>query len=195
MKKLVFLLMTVVLSGTIHAQICQVTITHVITGNQVQYFGTSPDSPATWSWFFNGGTPMTSTQQNPVVTYAAPGTYVGAVSVTGGPNNCSAALSTDRDTVIIATTGFAENTITPAFRIRQDASGSELIIETERPRYITARLYEISGRCTGIIFEGEVHQGINHLRMDAQTLNKSIYLIEAESDGERTVCRFIARQN
>lgn len=183
--------MTVLISGSSHAQICQVTITHVINGNQVQYFGTSPDSPATWSWFFNGGTPMTSTQQNPVVTYAVPGTYIGAVSVTGGPNNCSAALSTDRDTVVITATGIEENALQPVFGIRQGATGREFIVESDRSRFLTVRLYEISGRDAGIIFEGEVQRGLNHYQMEKEVLSNSVYLLEARSAGERSVCRYI----
>jgi len=35
----------------------------------------SLNNPTTWSWSFPGGTPGTSSAQNPVVTYTTPGTY------------------------------------------------------------------------------------------------------------------------
>ncbi len=134
---------------------------------------------------------MTSSQQNPVVTYAVPDTYIAAVSVTGGPNNCSAALSTDRDTVVITATGIEENALQPVFGIRQGASGKNFIIDSDRSRFITVRLYEISGRDAGIVFEGEVDRGANHLLVEAGGLSNSVYLLEARSAGERSVCRYI----
>ncbi len=48
----------------------------------VNFSDASGANPAitSWSWTFTGGTPATSTMQNPTVTYSAPGTY--AVSLT-----------------------------------------------------------------------------------------------------------------
>jgi len=41
----------------------------------VTFSDQSTNSPTSWSWQFTGGTPSTSTQQNPTVSYSAPGTY------------------------------------------------------------------------------------------------------------------------
>jgi PKD repeat protein len=41
----------------------------------VNFVDQSVGDPTTWSWVFQGGTPSTSTDQNPVVTYATPGAY------------------------------------------------------------------------------------------------------------------------
>lgn len=41
----------------------------------VQFNDASIGSPISWSWTFEGGSPTTSTDQNPVVTYATPGVY------------------------------------------------------------------------------------------------------------------------
>jgi len=192
MKRLFFLLLiTVSSSPLLRAQICQVTITRVVTGNQVQYFGASPDNPATWSWFFNGGTPMTSTQQNPVVTYPGPGTYICALSVSGGPNNCSPALSRDVDTVTITTTGTAEVYKEPSFQIRPAASGNAFIIDSDYARELTVSLYDINGRNLGVIYNGEVVTGTSHFRIPEAIVSGSVYFLEAESGGERKVCRFM----
>jgi len=40
-----------------------------------QFIDLSENSPTSWSWTFQGGSPATSTQQHPKVTYNAPGTY------------------------------------------------------------------------------------------------------------------------
>ncbi|HKK69337.1 MAG TPA: C25 family cysteine peptidase [Bacteroidales bacterium] len=50
-------------------------VTTVTTGGTVNFSDLSTNLPDGWSWTFNGGTPATSTNQNPSVTYDAAGTY------------------------------------------------------------------------------------------------------------------------
>ncbi len=49
--------------------------TLVCAGSSVNFYDQSTGSPTSWNWTFNGGTPASSTTQNPVVTYSSPGTY------------------------------------------------------------------------------------------------------------------------
>lgn len=49
--------------------------TTVYVGQSVQFNDLSTNSPDSWDWTFTGGTPSTSDIQNPVVSYAAVGTY------------------------------------------------------------------------------------------------------------------------
>jgi PKD repeat protein len=44
-------------------------------GFSVQFSDDTFNNPTSWLWSFPGGTPSTSTDQNPIVTYANPGTY------------------------------------------------------------------------------------------------------------------------
>ncbi|MFL5762761.1 MAG: VPS10 domain-containing protein [Bacteroidia bacterium] len=44
-------------------------------GFNVQYSDSTTNAPTSWLWRFPGGTPATSTLQNPVVTYNTPGLY------------------------------------------------------------------------------------------------------------------------
>ncbi len=44
-------------------------------GLTVQFSDSTLNSPTSWQWSFPGGTPDTSTLQNPVITYNNPGTY------------------------------------------------------------------------------------------------------------------------
>ncbi|OJJ18228.1 hypothetical protein BKI52_25740 [marine bacterium AO1-C] len=54
--------------------------TSVLVGQSVTFTDVSSGSPTSRSWSFTGGSPATSTAQNPTVTYNTPGTY--AVSLT-----------------------------------------------------------------------------------------------------------------
>lgn len=49
--------------------------TSVMEGQTVTFTDQSANNPTSWSWSFPGGTPSTSTDRNPVVTYPAIGTY------------------------------------------------------------------------------------------------------------------------
>lgn len=54
----------------------------VCEGSSVDFTDLSYFTPETWSWSFPGGTPSTSTEQNPTVTYSTPGVYNVTLSVT-----------------------------------------------------------------------------------------------------------------
>lgn len=58
--------------------------THVCNGGSIQFTDQSVGSPTAWNWTFEGGTPSTSTQQNPLVTYSLPGVYDVSLTVTIG---------------------------------------------------------------------------------------------------------------
>lgn len=51
-------------------------------GGTIQFLDGSTGGPATWTWTFEGGSPETSIEKNPVVSYAQPGTYDVTLSVT-----------------------------------------------------------------------------------------------------------------
>lgn len=49
--------------------------TSICAGETVVFADKSASAPTSWKWTFTGGTPATSTQQNPSVTYSTSGTY------------------------------------------------------------------------------------------------------------------------
>ena len=60
------------------------SVTEVCEGKDVQFTDASSDNVTEWLWTFEGGTPATSTEQNPVVIYNTPGTYDVTLEVTAG---------------------------------------------------------------------------------------------------------------
>jgi PKD repeat protein len=58
--------------------------TIICEGDVVQFYDESIGPINQWSWIFEGGTPGTSTQQNPVVGYAQAGNYDVLLEVTDG---------------------------------------------------------------------------------------------------------------
>ena len=53
-------------------------------GNSVTFTDLSTNTPTGWSWSFPGGTPSTSTAQNPTITYNSAGTYNVTLTATNG---------------------------------------------------------------------------------------------------------------
>ncbi len=83
---------TVNLSGSgviINPPVAQFTAnsTTITKGESVSFTDQSTNTPTSWSWAFTGGTPITSTAQNPTVTYNTPGTYQVVLTATNAGGN------------------------------------------------------------------------------------------------------------
>jgi len=61
--------------------------TEICAGEALQFSDGSYNAVSGWSWSFPGGTPSTSTAQNPSVTYAAPGVYSVTLTATDGASS------------------------------------------------------------------------------------------------------------
>ena len=67
--------------------------THVCAGTTVNFTDLSANNPTQWSWTFTGGTPSTSTSQNPSVTYNTAGTYQVELTVTNSSGSDTKTVS------------------------------------------------------------------------------------------------------
>lgn len=56
----------------------------VCAGSSVSFTDQSTGNPTSWNWTFPGGTPASSTLQNPAVTFNTPGTYTITLTATNG---------------------------------------------------------------------------------------------------------------
>jgi len=62
-----------------------VTLTpDICIGNSVNFLDISLNDATTWLWTFEGGTPLTSTDENPIITYEELGTYSVKLVVSNG---------------------------------------------------------------------------------------------------------------
>lgn len=72
------------------------------TNTTIQLYDNSTGGPTSWSWSMPGGTPSSSTVQNPTVSYASPGTYTVTLTATNGFGS-----STSTTTVVVSNTGLS----------------------------------------------------------------------------------------
>jgi len=75
--------------------------TTVVVGGSVAFTDQSTNNPTSWSWSFEGGTPATSTAQNPTITYNTVGTFDVTLTAANSAGS-DAELKTDYITVTSA---------------------------------------------------------------------------------------------
>ena len=83
--------------------------TAICAGNEVHFTDLSTGTPSAWEWTFDGGTPATSTERNPVVAYDTPGTYTVSLIVT---KDGSTNTETKNDYINVYSTPVADYTVT-----------------------------------------------------------------------------------
>ncbi|MBL8011979.1 MAG: choice-of-anchor J domain-containing protein [Flavobacteriales bacterium] len=77
----------------------------VCSGGAVQFTDVSYHGATTWEWTFPGGTPSTSTDQNPVVTYGSPGLY--PVTLVVGNGNTQVSTQVNNYVMVMPAAGLA----------------------------------------------------------------------------------------
>ncbi|MEO8733758.1 MAG: M43 family zinc metalloprotease [Flavobacteriales bacterium] len=75
----------------------------ICAGSSVNYTDDSYNGATQWNWSFPGGTPATSTDQNPTVSYATSGTY--DVTLTAGNGTATVAVTDAQYVVVLPSTG------------------------------------------------------------------------------------------
>src|SRR5690554_2055621 len=101
-------------------------VNQICEGDGVQFTDASTENPTSWNWTFPGGSPATSTSQNPYVTYNTSGTYDVILEVTN-QNGTQTHTFTNEITVTsspIVTATASETTICEGESIVLTANGA-----------------------------------------------------------------------
>lgn len=135
----------------------------------VQFVDLSINNPSTWSWSFEGGTPSTSSQQNPTVTYNASGNYQVSLTCTNDAGNntitktsyISVSTNTSVDVLTEEIISFYPNPTTGLLNIETD-------------KYFELELYSTSGE---LLFKTT-----NKKSIDLSNLNNGLYILQLKID-------------
>jgi PKD repeat protein len=144
----------------------------------VQFFDLSGNNPDDWHWTFQGGTPSTSSQPNPEVSYNVPGTY----RVTLEVSNNAGDNTLNRESYITVTGVTAvDNTDTNPVIVYPNPVGDILYI-TGSEKY-SIRIFNQAGQ--SLMTEK------NSSEIDVSSLSPGLYIMEIESESAKTRYKFI----
>jgi len=114
-------------------------------GSTVQFNDLSAGAITTWDWTFEGGTPSTSTEQNPLVTYDTQGNYDVTLYVSDGITNSTL---TEENMIDVIVAPVQPNT--PVGEVEACANGSYTYTTQEVP-YTDYYTWEVSPADAGTI--------------------------------------------
>jgi len=145
-------------------------------GVPIQFTDTSGHNPNSWNWIFPGGSPSSSTLQNPVITYTAAGTY----TVTLTANNMYGIGSTFAQVVTInsCSSGAAEAGNTNNIRIIPNPS-SGLFAVSSSLRILAVEIVNGLGEK---IYENKPGDKGIEINIDLRNQPPGIYLIKVNSE-------------
>jgi PKD repeat protein len=138
---------TVAVGGNILTADFTSDVTQLCAGGQVHFYDNSTGNITSWAWVFPQGTPSTSTEQNPVVTYNAPGMPGVSLTVSDGTNS-----NTFNALEYLIILGEVSTPDQPAgdTEICQDAPNGNYT-SSGNPAYVTSWIWDLSPATAGTI--------------------------------------------
>lgn len=146
-------------------------LTNIIEGANVQFIDESENDPISWVWEFEGGTPATSTSQNPLIVYNEPGTF--SVTLTA-INQFGEGSLTKTDYIIVNPVG-VNDPKAPQLVIWPNP-GKEILNITLPQNHSQVHVYNLAGQ---IVLKSQTNN--NSLVLDLTHLGKGMYIIESIS--------------
>lgn len=140
---------------------------------QIQFTDNSTCNAESWSWTFEGGTPETSDEQNPTVTYAAGGTFDVTLTVTNA--NGDSELIMDDYMIVHNCTG-VEYLSTQNMSIAPNPSNGDFQITLPGTISYDVFIYDLTGH---LLYKSSITAGENQL--DISHLESGVYLINADN--------------
>ncbi len=135
----------------------------------VKFIDQSSNTPTSWQWTFQGGTPASSNVQNPVVTYNTAGTYRVVLKATNGIGNNT--ITKEGYIVVTGATDLndPENRLVMFYPNPVDD-----ILHIGYDKDFTVKIYNLQG---DFLLSGE-----NQKLMDLSTLKSGIYILQFETE-------------
>ena len=169
----------IVVSPSVQPPIADFTsdITNVAEGGTVRFQDLTANTPNKWQWFFPGGTPSLSDDQNPVIMYTEEGCHNVTLNV-WNPAGVDVITKTCYIDVLTAVTD--EDTIFNKFVVYPNpVSTGKLNIEfeTSHPTELDFTLVDEQGRLVRNLIHRVVKSGLNNLAFNTDPLSPGLYYL------------------
>lgn len=152
------------------------SIVSIIEGESVTFTDESENDPTSWDWTFDGGTPTSSTEQNPEITYAVEGIYNVSLTVTNAFGSDTYDLI---DYITVAPFISGINSLnSDHFKIYPNPANKQVNIKSDNT-IKTISLITLLGETIKLIEVGATEAKIN-----VSELQEGIYFISINTDKE-----------
>ena len=151
--------------------------TQLEEGFSVQFNDLSSNIPTTWSWTFANGTPESSTEQNPVVTFAAEGEYLVTLVAENEYGRDSVART-------INVVGINDYNVDDMVSIYPNPTSSILNIEAEN--LVSISIFDMSGK---IVYFAD--ENCSATSIDLSGFANAEYMVKVETKDGSSLKRII----
>ncbi len=149
----------------------------------VQFVDMSEGNPTSWRWTFTGGSPSSSTQQHPKVTYNALGTYAVTLVAT---NSYGSGELVRSGYITVSTTG-TELVMDEPLSVYPNPATDIVLITGISDQMIDINLYDLTGKAVPATFALTDEQ--NKIRLNINHLPRGIYFLHITLPKGATVTR------
>ena len=166
-------------------------LTEVCEGDEVEFYDMSLGGVTSWEWTFEGGTPSTSTLQNPSIIYETEGVYDVSLTVSDGVDSHTVTFE-DYITVNICTSIKEINIEKISIYPNPNSGIFTVKLNEDFGENVTIKLLN---SMSSVVFERkntDVNSGFT-TDLDLSNLNKGLYFLVIESYQGNTVQRIIIR--
>ncbi len=144
----------------------------------VHFVDLSINNPTNWSWSFSGGSPSTSSLQNPTVTFNASGTYT--ISLTCSNSTGSNSI-TKTSYITVSTTTAVDDLVTELFSFYPNPTADRIFIHSQK--YFRLRIFSSSGALLKDIY--------NQQEVNLSELPAGLYILKFEIEGKLITSKII----
>lgn len=137
----------------------------------VKYFDLSVNEPTSWDWSFPGGTPLTSTLQNPTVVYKTAGIYQASLTCYNSAGNN---IITKTSYISVTSNTALNVTKSNLFSFYPNPTKDKLFVQSEND--FRLKLYSLSGN---LLIDLK-----NNKEVDLSKLTNGLYILQIECDGK-----------
>jgi PKD repeat protein len=156
-------------------------------GETINFTSNSIGDVSEWNWTFEGGEPATSTEENPSVTYATPGTYTVSLEVGDGVET---ATITKEDYIVVHNcTGV--NEVVAGVNIYPNPNNGVFYMDLQGMESADLKIYNAVGT---VVYEESNFVNDNSMkRIDLSQQAEGVYMLIIENDDQKLIEKIVVK--
>ena len=147
----------------------------------VNFYDSSANSPTQWSWTFQGGSPATSNDQNPVITFEAQGTYNVTLAVSNPAGNDTENKSNYITVGPPEIVGVEEETLLTDVMFNSPnpfADETTIYFNLAEQQQVQLKLFDVTGKQLTVLLDENLAQGNHQVKLNGADYAAGIYFCQ-----------------